>query len=242
MPFVSERQKRYLYANEPDMARRWEKHGMKGKVVDASIVHTLVFDKAAFKTKRTVREWLVLRGYRASYVVDHGGEWRARQGADASADIGEGRINVAPSVQAIVGTPKLAKNMGSSPLPLMPPIGGASGPGDKTPAMPDFASLYAQPEAQKRMDQEAEQSLDRRRSMWRDYNFAGFHGIGAPDKPVLRYIDGVTSTADIVNKQPQAHYLTGEQLRQNQKRIQTGTGLGYETVQGQTGNRKKGRV
>lgn len=31
MPFSSQRQRRWMYANEPEMARRWEKKTPKGK-------------------------------------------------------------------------------------------------------------------------------------------------------------------------------------------------------------------
>lgn len=132
------------------------------------------------------------------------------------------------------------KSVGMSPLPLMPPIGGASGPSNHTPEMPDFESIYAGPEAQRRQDAEGKQSRDRRRSVWRDYNFGGLHGTSTPDEPVLRYLEGETSTADMAIRQPR-HYLTAAQLKQSQKRIQAGT-LGYETVQGQTGARKKSKV
>ena len=221
-----------------------------GKQAGIANIHTLCFAKSAFKTKRSVRSWLRLNdgeqaALRVGYVEDAGGEWRVRQNPKVDlGNMGGHRVNIDPGVQALVGVPDTSvtkSGMGISPLPLMPPIGGASGPSNHTPEMPDFESIYAQPEAQKRQDKEAEQSRDRRRSVWRDFNFAGFHGVGAPDEPVLRYIDGETSTADAAIQQPR-HFLTAEQLRQHQKRVQAGTGMGYEVVQGQTGNRKKGKV
>jgi hypothetical protein len=268
VPFQSEAQRRYLYANEPEVARRWQKKTPKGadlpprvgklapeggipsipagkmlgKQVDTSRIHTLCFDKKAFHKKRAVRVWLRLNEYRLAHVSDGGDEWCVRQDSPDVGNMGESRVAVHPGVEAIIGVPKrISKGMGFSPLPLMPPIGGASGPSNHTPEMPDFQSIYAGPEAQKRQAQEAEQSEDRRRSVWRDFNFAGFHGTGAPDEPTLRYIDGETSTADVAVTQPR-HFLTAEQLRQHQKRVQEGAAIGYDVVQGQTGKRKKGKV
>jgi len=31
MPFASQAQRRWMYANEPEMAKKWEKHTPKGK-------------------------------------------------------------------------------------------------------------------------------------------------------------------------------------------------------------------
>jgi hypothetical protein len=286
MPFRSEAQRRYLYANEPEVARRWQKKTPKGtklpdkvgkarecivaKMVDPdpdpSIVipskaidgtqphtallhtlHTLHFSKRAFLKKRAVRVWLKMHGYRMAHVADEGECWSVRQDPKVKVgNLGEQRLAVAPGVEATVGLPHMPPRegvaKGVSPVPLMPPIGGASGPSNHTPEMPDFRSLYGSPESTGRQKKEAEQSRDRRRSLWRDFNFAGFHGIGAPDKPTLRYLDGETSTADMAVQQArQKHYLTREQLQQHQKRVQEGT-LGYEVVQGQTGKRKKGKV
>lgn len=124
--------------------------------------------------------------------------------------------------------------IGKGPVTVAP-IGGASGPGNKTPPMPDFESIYAQPEAQERADQEARASESRRRSNWRDYNFDGLHGSPAPLKPVLRYVEGETSIGDAAVQEK--HYLTTQQIRQHQQRLKAG--LDYEDVNGKT-KRKKG--
>lgn len=102
------------------------------------------------------------------------------------------------------------------------PVAGATGPGSLTAEMPDWYGIYYQPEAQKRQAKEAEQSRNRRRSLWRDFNYSGFHGKG--DKPELRYRHGKTSV-DV------PHYVTAEKLRQHQHRIGSGI-VDYEMMQG----------
>lgn len=103
------------------------------------------------------------------------------------------------------------------------PVPGASGPGAQTAEMPDWYGIYYQPESRKRQAKEAEQSRDRRRSLWRDFNFGGFHGKGA-DTPVLRYQRGVTSV-DV------PHIVTAAKLREHRERIGSGI-VDYEMTQG----------
>ena len=112
-------------------------------------------------------------------------------------------------------------------------VGGATGPGIKPPEMPDFESLFAQPESKARADQEAKGAAARRRSNWRDLNFSGIHGE-TPDAPILRYVEGETSTADAAVKNLK-HYLSADQIRQHHERIAT---LDYEDVNGSTTKRK----
>lgn len=123
--------------------------------------------------------------------------------------------------------------IGKGPVTIAP-IGGASGPGSKTPPMPDFQSLYAQPESRKRADQEASYTDARRRSNWRDYNFDGLHGSPAPLKPVLRYVEGETSIADAAVDQK--HHLTEKQIREHKDRL--AAGLDYGDVNGKVKRKK----
>jgi hypothetical protein len=119
----------------------------------------------------------------------------------------------------------------------IPQASGASGMGGQNSALPDFESIYMQPEAKKRQDKEAEQARDRRRSMWRDYNFAGLHGRPLGDKPALRFDVYDTSTADNVTR-PNRNYLTPKEIKAQQKRI-TGGLLDYGDAVG-TAPKKRG--
>lgn len=213
----------------------------------SSALHSLIFSKAAFPKRTDVMRWLRYQKYaRSAAVREVGGEWHVRQNAPDISGMEKRRVVCDPGVEAVIGMPRMTRSRGPvplavvaeafrksrfSPLPLMPPIGGASGPGKHTPPMPDFQSIFSSPESKKRQDKEAEQADDRRRSVWRDLNYSGLHG--KPNAPELRYHSYEAS---------QKHYLTAEQIKQHQKRIQHGT-LGYETVLGEgTKRRKKGKV
>lgn len=111
-----------------------------------------------------------------------------------------------------------------SPFPTFVPVGGATNPDMGHPPMPDFYSIYLDPDAMRRQDEEGEKSVDRRKSMWRDLDYTGIHG--RPDQPTLRYV-----------AQPMRHYLTASELRKRQKRLQVGT-MGYEVVAGESKARK----
>lgn len=135
----------------------------------------------------------------------------------------------------------IRKAVGPGPIPMQPPLGQATGPSNHTPEMPDFESLFASPESQTRQKQEGKQSRDRRRSMWRDHDVTGLHGSN-DGEPELRYIKGVTSTADVANMQPR-HFLTAAQLQAGHKRIREGSVLGYEEIIAGGGkSKKKGKV
>ncbi len=238
MAFVTgkQKQKLYLRINKPEVAGKFERHTV-GKA-PPDLVHSLVFSRRAFPKKRSVRSWLPLNGYRTSHVALIGDEWVVRVG-NARAAEGEPRVVIAPGVEAVVGIPRSI--MVGKATGLMAAVHhGASGPSNHTPEMPDFESLYAQPEAKARQQKEAEQSEDRRRSTWRDLNFSGFHGATNPDKPELRYISGVTSTGRIATIQPRL-VLSAKELKANQQRVQR-LMLGYDVVQGETRRRKKGNV
>lgn len=258
VPFQSEKQRRFLWANEPEIARRWA-HGehsskkLKGKVKfvvpiggdakmfaalvgkmgtaegdDGYLLHTLIFHKDAFPKKRDVRAWMRAhagkKGYRMGHIsLGTDNEWHIRQGSPDISGMEKRRIKCDTGIEAIIGMPRpklVVKSTMFSALPVMPPIGGASGPGDKTPAMPDWESIYYQPEAKKRMKKEAEQSLARRRSLYRDFQYSGFHGRPADDKPILRYLPDRSLVVDVAIKP--VHFLTSKQIKQAHDRIRAG--------------------
>lgn len=169
MPFQSEKQRRWMYANQPETARRWEKDTPKGK-----------------KPPESVGKYGPSRGL-------------------------VGKLT-APEIQPVL-TGRLAL-----------PVRGAAGPSNHEVVMPDFASLYASPEAQQRQDAESKQSKQRRQASWRDFNTAGMHGA-PPDAPELRYSEGKTSIANIALTQPR-HVISTAKLRQNRAQ------LSYKTVAG----------
>jgi len=41
MPFKSEAQRKWMYANDPKMAKRWEKHTPKGKKLPKRVIKTM---------------------------------------------------------------------------------------------------------------------------------------------------------------------------------------------------------
>ncbi len=201
---------------------------MRGKLSDRGgslLLHTLIFDKKSFPKRETVNGWIRTHGHlgvRQGAIVDKPGEWHIRQGAADPTGLEDSRVRCDVGVQAIIGMPRLLKKGGA--------IGGQGQhigltvrPEVLMPHFPDWENLYLSPEAKKRQNKEAEMSLTRRKRMWRDMNFMGIHGK-SDDKPVLKYLSG-----DIPS-----HYLTSNQLKQNQKRIITGAGLGYDEFQGRT--------
>ncbi len=204
---------------------------MAGKAKE--LVHSLRFERASFPMKRDVRSWLPLNGFRTANIIEVGDTWIVRVGP-ASVPSPDHTVMYAPGVEAVVGLPP--DMVGKFPTAYSASSAsraGATGPSNHTPEMPDFKSIYAQPEAQARMDQEAKQSLSRRRSTWLDLNWNGLYGNPGPDKPELKYIDGKSSTGDAAITQPRL-VLSPKQLRDNQKRIQRGMILGYDVIAGQT--------
>ena len=200
---------------------------------DGYFLHTLIFDKKSFPRKEDVRGWLRKKDYigaKLGAIADISGEWHVRQGSPDITGLENKRVRCDIGVQAILGMPRDIKKGG--------PIGGdpqhvgmTVRPETQMPTFPDWENIYFSPEAQKRQDKEAEQSRLRRKSMWRDMNFSGFHGV-KDDKVELRYEMGKTSSGDVATMP--VHYLTAGQLRENRKRITTGVGANYEQIQGRS--------
>jgi len=197
--------------------------------VDPDQVYAYAFDRTAFPKVAYVRAWFrrpPFAGPRAAFVERTDTGWLVRQRAATGEHI---RVIVAPGVAALVPvSAEVMKAFGAERVAQ-----GASGPGSRYPEMPDFNSLYASPESQKRASSESEQGAARRLASWRDHNFGGLHGV--PPEPVLRYGIGKTSTADIAITQPK-HYLTVQELKQHRSRIRRGTGLGYDKLQPRKGS------
>jgi len=197
--------------------------------VDPDRVYAYTFDRAAFPKALYVRAWFrrpPFAGPRLAHVEATDTGWRVRQRPAAGEHI---RVIVAPGVAALVPvSAEVLKAFGVERVAQ-----GASGPGSRYPEMPDFDSLYASPESQKRASSESAQGAARRLASWRDHNFGGLHGV--PPEPVLRYGIGKTSTADIAITQPK-HYLTVQELKQHRDRIRRGTGLGYDKLQPRKGS------
>jgi len=212
--------------------------GMVGKLRECKtgyLLHTLIFDKRAFPRKEDVRNWVRGKdhiGAKLGAIIDAPGEWHMRQGSGAATGLEDSRIRCDIGVQAIIGMPNGMKKggpVGGDPQQ----IGKTVRPETEMPQFPDWQTWFG-PEAKKRQDKEAEQSKQRRRSMWRDMNFAGIHGV-KDDKPQLRYRYGETSTGDIATTP--LHYLTAKQLREDKKRLTDGIGVNYERIQGQSKRR-----
>jgi hypothetical protein len=265
MPMQSEAQRRWMHANEPEMARRWEKKTPKGKDLPERVakingkklrdvvrlakvhgsmlammtehkngyaLHTLIFDKRAFPKQDDVRNWLRKKdhlGAKLGAIADVSGEWHVRQGSPDTTGLEDKRVRCDIGVQAIIGMPRAIQKggpVGGNPQQ----IGVTVRPETTMPHFPDW-EMWFSPEAKKKQDKEAEQSKDRRRSMWRDLNFSGIHGV-KNDKPEVRYKYGESSTGDVATTP--VHYLTVAQLRKDKKRITDGVGINYERVQGKT--------
>ncbi|MCZ6871665.1 MAG: hypothetical protein O7G84_19380 [Gammaproteobacteria bacterium] len=193
------------------------------------LMHSLRFDRAAFPTKRSVRSWLPLNGFRLSNIIETPEKWIVRCGP-ATVPSPDHWIQYAPGVEAVVGMPPdmVGKvKIGFSASSIAHP--GATGPSNHTPEMPDFKSIYAQPEAQARQAQEAKQSESRRRSTWLDLNFNGLHGNPGSDRPELKYIDGKSSTGDAAIIQPRL-VLSAKELKASQDRVKSGFIMGYDVT------------
>lgn len=198
---------------------------------DDHFLHTLIFDKKSFPRKEDVRGWLRRKdhiGAKLGAIADISGEWHVRQGSPDITGLENKRVRCDAGVQAIIGMPRTIKKGGSQQIGL------TVRPETQLPHFPDWENIYFSPEARKKQDKEAEQSLLRRKSMWRDMNFSGFHGT-KDDKVELRYEMGKTSSGAVATMP--VHYLTATQLKQNRKRIATGVGPDYESIQGKTKSR-----
>jgi hypothetical protein len=300
VPFESDAQRRYLYSQKPDVARKFAEHGkmraqgardtarlgfsstkfvddkkkryamypagqqpaaseisaMVGKLEDGRSLHTLIFDKKAFPKRLNVIYWFRANKYaRSAAIQDKGGEWHVRQGSPEVAGLENARVLCDSGVHAIVGMPRnTSKGMISLSrvarlqkaggaywgFPTISPIGGASGPGDhdRRVELPDFRSIYYSPEAQKREKQEAKQSKDRRKSLYRDLSTTGFHGNPSGDDK-LRYLSGDASTADMATQRP--HFLTEKKIKEHKQRIAAGY-LDYDLMLGEKKSTKKSKV
>jgi hypothetical protein len=192
-------------------------------------LHTLIFDKRSFPKRETVAGWIRTNGHlgaKHAAIVDKPGEWHVRQGSPDMAGLERSRVRCAVGVQAIVGMPR-AISKGGPFSGRGQHIGMTVRPEATMPRFPDWDSLWLTPEARKRQDEEAEKSRERRRKNWRNLNFEGIHG-GKHDKPELRFL----------SKEFPAHVLTAGQLRENQKRIITGAGLGYDDIRGRAKDKR----
>jgi len=220
-----------------DVVKLAKVHGsMLAKLTECKtgyLLHTLIFDKRAFPRKEDVRNWARGKnhiGAKLGAIIDAPGEWHMRQGSGTTAGLEDSRIRCDVGVQAIIGLPmKKGGPVGGDPQQ----IGITVRPETQMPHFPDW-EMWFSPEAKKRQDKEAEQSRQRRQSMWRDLNFAGIHGV-KDDKPQLRYRYGETSTGDVATTP--VHYLTAQQLGDDKKRLTEGVGINYERVQGQSKRR-----
>jgi len=52
MPFKSQAQRAWMYANHPEMAKRWEKHTPKGKKLPEHVGDKLAFPKRGRKRRK----------------------------------------------------------------------------------------------------------------------------------------------------------------------------------------------
>lgn len=206
---------------------------MRGKLTsggNAYSLHTLIFDKRSFPKREDVAGWIRTHGHlgvKQGAIASKPGEWHIRQGSPDSTGLEDSRLRCDVGVQAIIGMPRaLEKGIPSSGRGQH--IGFTLRPETHMPQFPDWQNLYFSPEASKRQDKEAEMSLTRRKQTYRDMNFMGIHGK-SDDKPTLKYL----------SKEIPLHYLTVNQLKQNQKRIITGSSLGYDEVQGRTKKSKR---
>ncbi len=188
-------------------------------------VHSLRFDRSAFPTKRMVRSWLPLHGFRLSSITETPDAWVVRCGSGEPGDVQQ----AGPGVEAVMVIPMTGKVVTAISASSVA-HNGATGPSNHTPELPDFESIYAQPEAQARQAQEAKQSEARRRSTWLDLNFNGLHGNPGPDRPELKYIGGKSSTGDAAITQPRIG-LSPKGLKAARARIQRGPGMGYDVTQ-----------
>ena len=130
---------------------------MEGKL--HGVAHSLRFDRAAFPMKRAVRSWLPLNGFPISNITETGEQWIVRVGDEEPSDQ---CTLISPGVEMVIAASLVGKLRTAASASSID-HNGATGPSNHTPELPDFKAIYAQPEAQKRMQLEAEQSEDRRR-------------------------------------------------------------------------------
>ena len=130
MPFESPEQRKFLFANKPDVARKFAAHGkmtdkarlgfrrggrdvsrgefkmVLGKMKDGTVLHTLIFDKKSFPRKQQVLYWVRVHDYaRPGAIRDVGGAWEMRQGTPNIDGMERTKVKCDAGVWAVIGMP-----------------------------------------------------------------------------------------------------------------------------------------
>jgi len=185
MPFKSQAQRAFLYSQHPEIAKRWEKHTPEGKLPERvgkmegqGLAGPTSSGALTGYSKRTTPKELKAKAARLQYATPAGPVTAPSMGL-------KGKMCCLKCAKkkkkrALFGkfSPTMARQEGW----------GAQG-SQRTPVIPDYAQIYYAPEDPEKRKQEAEASLNRRRSLGDGTQKFGFHGLSVPqDEPILRYV------------------------------------------------------
>lgn len=174
MPFVSESQRRFMHARHPEIAKRWEKHTPKGKDLPEAKAgpRLMLATPAGHVAAPTDRAFMHVVPAKM-LAVDNG----------APSLIVPKPKKKRKRIRKAIDIRDLAKAL---PFDLAATYGAS--PRWETPVMPDYQSIYHQPESDERVQREREQQAVRRRATaHRNKGLFSFHGQAINLEPELRY-------------------------------------------------------